>query len=216
MSVAVNYWWFNHGKYFDQDAGHEIIWAPIEEHGIDYVHWRNFDGVQKGDIVFHQAQGKLRAISQARADTKRAHYPGEPWAGMGRLLKTDYTPIYEMRYDELDEDVIDRLVAQKGGPLAKNKRAKQGRLFPVDGEIAKDLLAAFGRKQEQRLEDSESTKRRRMEKGKPSSSYQTPQNNASLARRFLTKTTSRQVPTPSFKMPNDRQNECYKTLSRNG
>lgn len=137
------YWWVNQGRTYAQELAAGMLWAPKRTaQGQQPAHWRAMTQVQHGDVVFHYANGALRAVSRATSDARDAQRPEElpaAWEQDGWLV--------EVRYEELGQPIaLAELPAQwrqeRGeAPFNAKGAVNQGYLYPLTDTFGDDLLA---------------------------------------------------------------------------
>src|SRR6266550_2280063 len=91
--AAHSYWWVNQGSSYDEARNKGFIWAPkATTAGMQLFHWQNVSRVRTGDIIFHYADGALRAISKAKSNSYDAknELGGNQWSEDGRRVDADY------------------------------------------------------------------------------------------------------------------------------
>ena len=101
--------------------------------------------VRKGDIIFHYADGELKAISRAKSDgyDARNEVGGSEWSDDGWRVDMDYNVLAK---PIPIEDVGARLAAlhMDKGPVDKTGGVKQGYLFALPPEAVGLLTERIG------------------------------------------------------------------------
>lgn len=139
----LSYWWVNQGSTYEYERTGGYIWAPQKTSGgkVLSFHTRLRD-LRKGDIIFHYANGKLRATSEVVEETIEATPPSDSIYGspdrLGLLAKLNYRDL-PVPIDL--KDIPLRLRTKKGGPFDKNGKVKEGYLFGLEQNLAEWLLA---------------------------------------------------------------------------
>jgi hypothetical protein len=138
---TVTYWWVNQGKTFNQAIKQGYLWAPQKNaKNQEIFHWKNVNLVQKGDIIFHYANGFIKAVSKAKADS----YPSvndldkKLWNEDGWRVDTEIyifdegIPIKKIGYKIYS-------IQNDYGPISISGGANMGYLFRLSLE-AKDVI----------------------------------------------------------------------------
>lgn len=143
--AAPSYWWVNQGSTYDEARKKGFIWAPKEnKSGARLFHWENVSRVRTGDLIFHYADGELKAISIAKSngyDAKK-ELGGNQWSDDGWRVDADYSvlanavPIGEIGFK------LARLKMDKG-PVNKSGGVNQGYLFALPPHAASLLISAM-------------------------------------------------------------------------
>ena len=67
------YWWVSQGTTFERSLKESYLWAPqSDKRGRAWFYWDNVSKVKTGDVIFHYADGAIRAVSVAIADGQPA------------------------------------------------------------------------------------------------------------------------------------------------
>lgn len=139
-----SYWWVNQGKtYEDERAGGYIRAHERNEAGAAVPHWINVGLVRKGDLVFHYAEGAVRAVSEATADATVIDRPGDPATRSGDTkswqvalnYRESTTPVALVTV----QPALTRLEMEHG-PFDATGGVKQGYLYKLSPEAADVLL----------------------------------------------------------------------------
>src|SRR5882724_5154839 len=91
--ATPSFWWVNQGSTYDEARKKGFISAPKEnKSGARLFHWENVSKVKTGDLIFHYADGELKAISMAKSngyDAKK-ELGGNQWSDDGWRVDADY------------------------------------------------------------------------------------------------------------------------------
>ena len=139
------YYVFQGGSFDDEYAG-GYIWAPYESKaGRPFHYWERLKDLKPGDMIFHAAHGKIKAISIVREPysivprlERTAGLPNEEEPGY--LVRCDYTyindPISAWDYTE----VIKQYSHVKYSPFNSNGTGNLGYLYELDQRLAAFFL----------------------------------------------------------------------------
>jgi len=140
-----SYWWVNQGSSYDEARKKGFIWAPkATAGGRELFHWQNVSKVRTGDIIFHYADGALRAISKAQSNSYDAknELGGNQWSEDGRRVDADYRVLAKaVPIGEIGPELA-RLNMDKG-PINRSGGVKQGYLFALTPKAVSLLIAAM-------------------------------------------------------------------------
>ncbi len=123
-----------------------FIWAAKKDRsGMPSHSWERLSEVKKGDLVFHYVNGRILAVSVAKANCKMADRPSND----EQVEQLDEKGYYvELEYHELDVplpiqshlDAILPLLPIKYSPFQMNGHGNQGYLYPCNEKLAVKLL----------------------------------------------------------------------------
>ena len=142
--VKSGYWWVNQGKNYarERDGGYLYASKTTKGGAIIAMH-ANVGLLAPGDVVFHYAQGAVRAISTIADVPVESMHPAPPvenWEEPGHLATASYFELAQPI--QLNAIPIDYRVKEKG-PFMANGGVKQGYLFPLSPEFAEMMQAQF-------------------------------------------------------------------------
>jgi hypothetical protein len=127
------FWWVNQGSSYEEALNKGFIWAPKKnKSGRQLFYWENVSRVRSGDIIFHYADGNLRAISRAKNDGYDAknELNNTEWSDDGWRVDTDYRVLSK---PITIKEVGPNLAAfnLKKGPINKSGGVNQGYLYEL-------------------------------------------------------------------------------------
>lgn len=132
-----NFWWVNQGKTYQQERDGGLIWAPkLTKRGKELAHWTNVSKVKRGDIVFHYANGSLRAVSVSTEDAREGNKPSEiaehgEWQRDGFLVPVRYSELSQpIPLEDIAKDV--QRAKRMLGPITRKLGVKQGYLYSLN------------------------------------------------------------------------------------
>jgi MoxR-like ATPase len=145
IETQPKYWWVNQGGTYAYESAEGYIWAPITSRsGRAMSHHQALRKVQPGDVIFHYAQGTLRAVSRVTEGYVEEQRPAQlselRWEPEGYLVRTDYTELPE---PIPLQDIPLAWRNFEGGPFTKQGAVKQGYLFPVTYQFAERMGAKY-------------------------------------------------------------------------
>lgn len=145
-TAEAAFWWVNQGDTYERERDGEYLWAPQQtKDGKVMAHHSNMTRLVAGDIVFHYANGKLRAVSEVTEAAIKANrpteFPSTAWEKAGNLAKLAY---YELTNPiPLENIPLEWRLEVPKGPFDKFGAIKQGYLFPLSDDFAQKLLERF-------------------------------------------------------------------------
>lgn len=139
---ALTFLVFQGGTYRVESKG-GYIWAPKYNHGGGTCHhWDKLMDVRKGDIIFHCADGYIRAISIAKDACYDEESPIELtqeqlWAKNGRMVDCEYIEIEEpIKHSDYKGEIL-KYCNVKYAPFDKDGNGNMGYLYDLNRELAK-------------------------------------------------------------------------------
>lgn len=167
FKTKVNFWWVNQGKSrgktFDIERSKGIISVPkrLPDMKRYYYYWENIRKVKREDIIFHHANGAIRAISIVEnnniEDIEREKDVFEHENGLA--VKVRYFDIDEINNQDILTDFgkfRNALLKENGpffykgninsrGDVIKKDGFKFGYLYEFSFEGAKVIRAIYGK-----------------------------------------------------------------------
>ena len=138
-------WWVNQGTTFAIEKAGGYLWAP--KHGknnVVFQHWSDMTKLQPEDVVFHYANGAVRAVSRVLESAKDEPRPdelsAEAWESEGYLVRTEYYPLESAISLQ---NIPFEWRTETTGPFTRNGGVKQGYLFPLTKEFADKVQDRF-------------------------------------------------------------------------
>jgi hypothetical protein len=139
------FWWVNQGSTYKAEAAEGYLWAPAKtKSGMVAQHHANLKRVQKGDTIFHYANGCIKAVSiatgAAESKARPEGLPSGSWGLEGYLVPTTYhelgTPI---RLSEIPQ----AWRTKDAGPFNRQGGVIQGYLFPLVETVVRLMSDKF-------------------------------------------------------------------------
>lgn len=146
VKSSPSFWWVNQGTTYDEARKRGFIWAPQKNKaGRPLFHWENVSKVRSGDVIFHYADGNLRAVSRAKSNGYEAmkELGGAEWSDDGWRVDADYCVLANPIPIEAVGFKIAALHLNRG-PVNKTGGVNQGYLFEITAAAAAILIAAAG------------------------------------------------------------------------
>ncbi len=114
-------------------------------YGRPLFHWENVSRVKTGDVIFHYADGNLRAVSRAKSNGYEAkkQLGSAEWSDDGWQVDSDYCVLARPIPIEEVGSKIAALHLNKG-PVNRTGGVNQGYLFEITADAAAILIAAMG------------------------------------------------------------------------
>jgi len=135
-SSSTAYWWVNQGSTYQEALAGGFIWAPQKSNaGRQINHWTNVSRVRAGDIIFHYANGEVKAVSMAKKDgyAAKKELEGSGWSDDGWRVDADYEVLARpVPIQEIGAALA--ALHMEGGPIDKTGGVKQGYLFALTEE----------------------------------------------------------------------------------
>jgi hypothetical protein len=142
----VAYWWVNQRRSYAAERRAGILWAPtVMADGGTRSYWTAMTELAAGDVVFHYADQRIRAVGRvrtpARLHPRPYELPSQLWQEDGWLAEVDYldlaAPIHR------SEIPIEWRRPRREPCFDRNGDIVVGYLFPVSPEFAGKLLDQF-------------------------------------------------------------------------
>lgn len=147
--VERQYWWVSQGATFRQSLHDNILWAPqSDKRNRTWFYWDNVAKVKEGDVIFHFADGAIRAVSVA---TSGGHASGvgrtvrEGGNGKGRRSGKGWrvnVQAYELSEPVSIEQIGPKLVAlnMEKGPVNHTGGASPGYLYELPADAVESIV----------------------------------------------------------------------------
>ncbi|MEC4613816.1 protein NO VEIN domain-containing protein [Tsukamurella tyrosinosolvens] len=138
------YWWANQGNNFAVAIEQRTLWTCPRADGRRTPDRECIKDMQTDDIVFHYAQGEIRAVSRVTQDWRPARRPAIGYEtdsddhDEGWLVRVE--PIVDDLHVPLDLAAAVVAHGRKYGPLDKNGDVNQKFLFPLEPHEGEQLL----------------------------------------------------------------------------
>jgi hypothetical protein len=145
---ATTVWWVNQGLSYSMERGDGTgyLWAPLlAKDNKPRAYHANVAKVRPGDLVIHYAAGEIKALGRPTGmpteGERPSELPEEPWSTLGHTVGITYFELAEpVRLAEIPAPLR---IPTPGGPFGKAGGVNQGYLFPLDPDVARQLLALF-------------------------------------------------------------------------
>lgn len=131
------------GNTFDKESRGGYIWAPVtNKSGSNVHHWNRLLDVRAGDIILHGCDGRVVAISTARAECYECQQPEELrtedlWDRDGRRVDCDYILIQQPIKTANYKDDIINLSTTKYSPFNRDGNGNMGYLYEINRDLAR-------------------------------------------------------------------------------
>jgi AAA domain (dynein-related subfamily)/EVE domain len=137
-------WWVNQGTHYREERDGGYAWAPLTDRsGRTLGHWSSLRDVAPGDQVLSYANGRIRAVSTARAAARKASRPQElsdDWQDSGMRVDLGYSELSE---SIALEDIPLRWRLDQGAPFTKQGAVQQGYFYALNPEFVDRLASRF-------------------------------------------------------------------------
>jgi len=137
-----HYWWVSQGATFEQSIKDSYIWAPQgDKRGRAWFYWENVSKVKAGDVIFHYAEGAIRAVSVATGDgqatgrmVREGGYSSKGWRANVEL--------HELAEPVSMQHIGPRLQALniEKGPINRNGNASPGYLYELPEDAVESIV----------------------------------------------------------------------------
>jgi MoxR-like ATPase len=139
------FWWVNQGKTYADELAGGFVWAPqADKNGKQQFHWSNVSRIRSADVLFHYANGNVRAVSLARSSGREGQrpsgLPSEPWNSLGWIADCEYSELAKPLALEQVADSL-RKLKLSAGPINSTGKVNQGYLFRLSEEAATIIAA---------------------------------------------------------------------------
>lgn len=138
-------WWVNQGSSYrvERDAG--ILWAPEKgRDGRPRDYWSRLADLRPGELVLHNFNGRLVAVSRVTSGAARSLRPEgfshDDWQAEGTLVHTSYR---ELRDPILVNSIPADIRSSDAGPFTAVGGVKQGYLFAMAEDAFARLCSIF-------------------------------------------------------------------------
>jgi hypothetical protein len=137
-------WWVNQGAHYREERDGGYVWAPLtDRNGRTLGHWSSLRDVAPGDQVLSYANGRVRAVSTARGETREASRPQElsdEWQDSGLRVDLSYSELSE---SIALEDIPLQWRLNQGAPFTKQGAVQQGYFYALSPEFVDRLGIQF-------------------------------------------------------------------------
>jgi hypothetical protein len=145
LATRAQFWWVNQGETYQTEKAGGYLWAPKKsKSGVAFSHHTNLTRLQTGDVVFHYANGVLRAVSQvcepAIDNPRPSELPTESWDLDGYLVRVNY---HELSTSIALQDIPIEWRTPGEGPFTKQSGVKQGYVFPLPYKFVQHFVQQF-------------------------------------------------------------------------
>lgn len=127
------FWWVNHKQTRDHEVRGGYLWSPKRTaNGAFNQTYENMRFVQRGDIVFSYANGRIGAMGQvieaAASSPKPTEFGsvGDNWSDDGWLVSVYFSPVPKPLHVKPQIDSIRDFLPVKYSPIQKNGDGNQG------------------------------------------------------------------------------------------
>ena len=123
----------------------ECIFCPYSPDSKTIAHWNSIEEVQNGDIIFHECDGSIFAVSEAKGnvyDSERPYPNNDGIKDRGRKLDLSYVWLKSQidrksdKFEKLRKDLYESQ-PEKVAPFDKNGKGNEGYLFYFNDVCAK-------------------------------------------------------------------------------
>lgn len=133
------------GSTFEEESSGGYIWAPINSRdGRSLHHWERLLELRLGDVIFHCADGKIRAISCVVGEAQNCIRPGEyeNWEMEGRKVECKYYVLeHPLNYRDYRNTIIEHCDQITYAPFNRNGDGNLGYLYELKLELARFFLS---------------------------------------------------------------------------
>lgn len=138
------YWWVSHNQKHKAEIQGGYIWCPQRtSHGKARTTWTNVSKVQKGDLIFSYARGKIQAIGLAQSNAQDAKAPVgyTAWRNSGWRVSVEWS-LLESPFSPKDHwPTIAHLFPTHDSPMRTDGDGNLTYLAQIDPPLAMQLLA---------------------------------------------------------------------------
>lgn len=136
-----NFFYVFQSKSFNKEMPENCLFCPHSPDNRTYRFWESIGDVKKGDIIFHETNQHVAAISEAQSEARDADKPYElNKPEHGRVLHTLYANLAnQIAPVELKEQLLSAQ-PEKVAPFNRNGTGNEGYLFYFNQECAKIII----------------------------------------------------------------------------
>lgn len=140
----MSFWLVNQGKSFKAEQQGGFIYAPkSNSKGKTFSHWADVKKVKKGDVIFCNVKGNIKAIAIAMSNGYNSVIPDSikgQWLENGYKADVEYYLLKKvLHFSDYKYEYMDN-IDLKNNPFAINGTAKMGYLYPMEESVAQVLI----------------------------------------------------------------------------
>lgn len=126
---------------FNKEMPENCLFCPHSPANHTYPFWESIGDVKKGDIIFHETNQHVAAISEAQSEARDADKPYElNKPEHGRVLHTLYANLANQIAPVELKDQLLPAQPEKVAPFNRNGKGNEGYLFYFNQECAKIII----------------------------------------------------------------------------
>lgn len=142
----MSFWWVNQGDSFEEARKLGTLWAPLKDkRGFTKPYWDSLELLIPGDVVFHYANKKVKAISSVVSTFRIAEKrlaDRDQWQNLGREVSVEIQDFdFHVPLEEIPLGLRTGHSGALSSPFERDGAVKQGYLFRAPKEVATYLLA---------------------------------------------------------------------------
>lgn len=142
----MSFWWVNQGDSFEEARKLGTLWAPLKDkRGFTKPYWDSLELLIPGDVVFHYANKKVKAISSVVSTFRIAEKrlaDRDQWQNLGREVSVEIQDFdFHVPLEEIPMGLRTGHSGALSSPFERDGAVKQGYLFRAPKEVATYLLA---------------------------------------------------------------------------
>lgn len=136
-----NFFYVFQNLSFTKEFEASCLFCPHSPANHTYPFWESIGDVRKGDIIFHEFDKSVVAISEAQSEARNADKPYDlDKPESGRVLNTLYSSLLGQVKPFTLKDELLPAQPEKLGPFDRNGKGKEGYLFNFNDECAKIII----------------------------------------------------------------------------
>ena len=136
-----NYFYVFQSKSFNKEIAASCLFCPISKDNRTYRFWESIKEVKKGDIIFHEANKSVFAISEAQSEAQDAAKPYDfDNPEQGRTLTTTYAVLANQIEPIKLKDQLLEAQPDTVAPFNKTGKGNEGYLFYFNDDCAKIII----------------------------------------------------------------------------
>lgn len=135
------YFYVFQSNSYNKELSTNCLFCPISKDDRTYRFWESIKEVKPGDIIFHEANKWVVAISEAQSEAKEADKPYElDKPEHGRTLTTTYAVLANQVEPVRLKDELLPAQPESVAPFTRNGTGNEGYLFHFNEECAKIIV----------------------------------------------------------------------------
>ena len=138
-----NYFFVFQNNSFVEEVRESCLFCSSSPEGHKVSHWESIGDIRKGDIIFHESNNTIAAVSEAQSEARNGirpySYKGRA-PDSGRRVDTMYVSLRSQINPIELKDLLYSAQPEKVAPFNKNGKGNEGYLFYFNEACAKIII----------------------------------------------------------------------------